>query len=77
MEITFADVMAVIRRFNREIEFNRALFMLEMTFHIEGPKAAMKHARRIAAAYNNLRSSRAIAREAADRRQMDKLGMAY
>lgn len=77
MEISLSDVLAVIRRYRREVEFNRALFMLEMTFHMEGPKAAMKHARRIAAAYNNLRSSRAIARDEADRRQMDRLGMAY
>jgi hypothetical protein len=58
MEISLADVVKVIRRFKNEIEFNRALFMVEMTYHIEGPKRAMIHARRIAAAYQNLRVSR-------------------
>lgn len=58
MEISLADVIKVIRRFKNEIEFSRAVFMLEMTFFIDGPKKAMHHARQIAAAYQNLRVAR-------------------
>lgn len=60
MEISLADVVKVIKRFKNETEFSRALFMVEMTYHIEGPRKAMMHARRIAAAYQNLRTSRAM-----------------
>lgn len=76
MEISLNDVVKVISRFRREAEFDRALFMLEMTFFMEGPKAAMRHARRIAAAYTNLRLCRMAAQEEADARATERLVMA-
>jgi hypothetical protein len=60
VEISLTDVTKVIRRFKNEIQFSQALFWLEMTYHMEGPKKAMLHARRIAAAYTNLRVSREL-----------------
>lgn len=76
MEITLCDIIRVIRRFRNETEYGRALFMVEMTFHIEGPKPAMMHARRIAAAYANLRLCRMAAQEEADARATELLVMA-
>jgi hypothetical protein len=71
---TLNDVLKVISRFRREAEFNRAQFMVEMTFHIEGPRAAMIHARRIAAAYVNLRSARTDQRNSLLRADAERRG---
>jgi hypothetical protein len=60
MEISLADVIKVIRRFKNEIKHDQAVFWLEMTYHMEGPKKAMHHARHIAAAYQIVRNARQL-----------------
>jgi hypothetical protein len=64
MEISVTDVLRRISRFKGMDEYSRAVFWLEMTYHLNGPKAAMHHARRIEAAYKALRSDRIAKREA-------------
>ncbi|MEU7096077.1 hypothetical protein [Kitasatospora aureofaciens] len=75
MNITLKDVFKVVARFKGEAHYSKACFMLEMAFHMEGPRAAMAHARRIAAAYVNLRNSRTEARNSALRADAERRGL--
>lgn len=75
MNITLKDVFKVIARFRREAHFSKACFMLEMTFHIEGPRAAMMQARRIAAAYANMRICRLEAMNSSLRADAERRGL--
>jgi hypothetical protein len=77
MEITFSDVLKVVNRFKREDKFGLAVLCLESTFKAKGGRAAMAHARRIAAAYRNLRIQRVEARTQELRRQADRMGLRY
>lgn len=77
MNITFADVLKVINRYKSEERFTLAVLCLESTFQAKGAKAAMRHARQIAAAYRNLRVQRTEIKTQALKRQAERQGLRY
>lgn len=71
------EVLKVINRFKREERFSLAVLCLESTYHAKGARAAMLHAKQIAAAFNNVRAHRVAERTDALRRQADRQGLRY
>lgn len=86
MNITFADVLKVVNRFRNEetvssglrsADFATIVKKLKQTFNKAGAKAAMRQARQIAAAFNNLRAHRVAERTDALRSQAERQGLRY
>lgn len=71
------DAMKVINRYRREEHWTFAAMAVEATYRTAGHAAAMAHARRIAAAYKNLRNHRIETRTRALRSQADRQGLRY
>jgi hypothetical protein len=77
MEITWSQVLRVISRYKNEVRYLDAVSSLKITFILYGPKAAMQHARRIAAAYRNVRAHRIESKTQALKRQAEREGLRY
>ena len=75
MVITIEDIIKRIKRFKGYEMYEKAIFWLQMTFQMEGPRAAMAHARRIEAAYKALRSDRIAKREEFRRNDATRRGL--
>ena len=75
MVITIEDIMQRIRRFRGFDMYDKAVFWLQMTFQMEGPRAAMQHARRIEAAYKALRSDQIAKRKQSLREDAERRGL--
>ena len=71
------EIMKVINRYRSEDHWTFAAMAVEATYRTAGPKAAMIHARRIAAAYRNVRAHRVESRTQALKRQADRIGLRY
>jgi hypothetical protein len=71
------DVLKVINRFKREEHWTFAAMAVEATYRTAGPKAAMAHARRIAAAYRNVRANRVESKTQALKRQAQREGLRF
>ena len=71
------DALKVINRFKREDHWTFAAMAVEATYRTAGPKAAMAHARRIAAAYRSVRAHRVESRTQALRAQAERQGLRF
>ena len=71
------EAMKVINRFRSEDHWTFAAMAVEATYRTAGPKAAMLHAKRIAAAYKNVRVHRVEARTQALRAQAQQQGLRF
>jgi hypothetical protein len=71
------EAMKVINRFRKEDHWTFAAMAVEATYRTAGPKAAMQHARRIAAAYRNVRAHRIESKTQALKRQAEREGVRY
>jgi hypothetical protein len=72
-----SQVMRTINRFKREEHWTFAAMAVEATYRTSGPKAALLHAKRIAAAYKGLRAHSVQARTEALRAQARRQGLRY
>lgn len=69
------SILRKIRRFAGQLHYEKAVLMIEMTFSMEGARAALKHAKFIEAAYINLRNASVAKREASLRTDAERRGM--